>query len=60
MKAMQQLHCVNRALSHDASEKDLVPTANVAKQALNLMLKFFFSLPILSLIFKCMAHFQSG
>lgn len=39
-----QLHCVKWALSHDAFEKDLVPTAYITKQTLNLGLKVFFSL----------------
>lgn len=61
MKAMQQLHCVKWALSHDVSEKGLVPTANIAKQTLNLMLKIsFFFLRILSLIFKCVSKMYSS
>lgn len=54
VKAVQQLHCVKWALSHDAFEKDLVPTAYIAKQTPNLGLKVFF-FPILPLIFKCIS-----
>lgn len=44
VKAVQQPRCVKWALSHDAFEKDLVPTAYITKQTLNLGLKVFFSL----------------